>query len=277
MRQAIDLIDKAILKRSPGIEAGRAADMQARQDLLEILPASILSKINNQEKLGPSELKSLMVGNTATTNSINRLANILSQPNLKSGKADAPKVSLFPEVARHAFNTVIDQNAQKGLSAGSSFVAAIRGQEGTKLNKKYNTILDNVARAKNLGPKETVAFKSGLNDVLDVLESTGSVEGFSKIPTAKTELDPSIGMRVATNQINRAISILEVLRLRKSVNNQKALAKVITSEDGISELVKLGKQARDVRQASSALRTLIIAAREGTQSEEDINSGLLGQ
>lgn len=287
LRKAIDLIDESVLSTNKNIVAGRKADMQARENLIKVIPDTMLQKIEKQNNVTATDIDMSMRGPTATPNSINRIANILNQPSTKKisgekttvgqpefvdGDVKPTKQSLFPEVARFTFKQAIDANAQKGLSSGSDFVKSIRGQSGTSLNKNYNAIVDNVARSKGLNQSETASFKKGLDDVLDVLERTGSVDGFSKLPTATRELDPRFSMRLATNEFNRAISFLELIRLRKSVNNQKALAKVITSDDGISELIKIGRQARDVRRNISGLRTLIIAARETEES-----NGLLGE
>ena len=277
IRSLANSIDEALLKNNPNIVAARKADMSAREDLVSSIGRDFMGALETE--LGPTQMKNLLFGEAVTPTTIKKISNTLANQAKRTDGVDR-----FPEMARFLFDSKIAQSAQKGLRSGSDFVKSIRGQEGTALYKKYDTILENVAKSKGyLDPSEISAYKSSVNEIMDVLERTGSVNGFRSIPQATGELAGKPGIRMATNETNRAISILEFMSNRRNVLNQKALTKVLTSKDGVDELIKLAKSNKSERQRSDTIRNLIIAAREGVELEEggeevsQVESGLLGE
>lgn len=277
IRSLANSIDEALLKNNPNIAAARKADMSAREDLVNSIGRDFMGTL--EKELGPTQMKNLLFGEAVTTTTINKISNTLANQAKRTNGVDR-----FPEMARFLFDSKIAQNSQKGLRSGSEFVKSIRGQQGTALYKKYDTILENVAKSKGyLAPSDISAYKNSVNEIMDVLERTGSVNGFRSIPQATGEIAGKPGMRVATNDVNRVISVLEFISNRRNAMNQKALTKVLTSQDGVDELIKLAKSNRSERQRSDTIRNLIIAAREGVELGEggeevsQIESGLLGE
>ena len=167
----------------------------------------------------------------------------------------------FRNALNEAFPVITKQG--EDLTQGFNLINKIAGKGRER--KNFMAVLDNVAKAKNVDPKN---FKVGFENMIKVLERTGRISSINKPGfdvqgiAARTLLKDAAMMKTFNPFVRLATKYGEI----QAGGANKVLGRIFASDDAVQNLVDLARTNPQSKKA--VLRTLyILDASQGLQSQ----------
>lgn len=167
----------------------------------------------------------------------------------------------FRNALNEAFPVITKQG--EDLTQGFNLIKKIAGKGKERDN--FMSVLDNVAKAKNVDPKN---FKVGFENMIKVLERTGRISSINKPGfdvqgiAARTLLKDAAMMKTFNPFVRLATKYGEI----QAGGANKVLGRIFASDDAVQNLVDLARTNPQSKKA--VLRTLyILDASQGLQSQ----------